>query len=77
MAIQAIVQKVIPRGRHGPYFVATSDEISDGSVTCSLEPTVWISEEWPEEGSVVYLDKLRKKRAGWRAKYGRFLQPSD
>lgn len=74
--IKAVVQKIIPSGEHGPYAVATSDHLK-GSVTFSLEPTVWEEDEWPEEGTMVFLGKLRKKRAGWRAKYGRFLKPSD
>jgi len=74
--IKAIVQKVVGQGPHGPYAVATSDQL-ESSVTFSLEPTVWQDEEWPEAGSVVLLSKLRQKRAGWRAKTGRFYKPSD
>jgi len=75
-AVKAIVQKVIKEGNHGPFAVATSDQL-DGSVTFSLEPTVWQGSDWPEEGMIVFLDDLRKKRAGWRAKKGRFWKPSD
>lgn len=75
-AIKAVVQKIVPEGKHGPFFVATSDNVG-GSVTCSLEPTVWSGDEWPEEGEVVYLSRLRQKRAGWRAKAGRFWKLSD
>ena len=74
--IKAVVQKVIREGPHGPFAVATSDQIK-GSVTFSLEPTVWKEKEWPEEGMVVFLEEPRKKRAGWRAKQGRFWKPSD
>lgn len=74
--IRAIVQQVIREGKHGPFVVATSNQI-DGSVTFSLEPTVWMEDEWPEEGMVVHLGKLRRKRAGWRAKEGRFWKLSD
>lgn len=74
--IKAIIQKVIPDGKHGPFAVATADQL-DGSVTFSLEPTVWIEADWPEQGMVVVLGKLRQKRAGWRAKEGRFFKPSD
>ena len=74
--IKAIVQKVIREGKHGPFAVATSDQI-DGSVTFSLEPTAWKEDDWPEEGMAVRLGKLRQKRAGWRAKEGRFWKPSD
>lgn len=77
MSIKAMVQKVILDGKHGLFFVATSDQIPDGSVTCSLEPTVWKESMHPEEGDVVFLDELRQKRAGWRAKMGRFWKPSD
>jgi len=75
-AIVAVVQKVIREGEHGPFAVATSDQL-DGSVTFSLEPTVWKEKDCPEEGMIVLLEELRKKRAGWRAKKGRFLKPSD
>jgi hypothetical protein len=75
-SVKAIVHKVIPKGNHGPFAVSTCDEI-DGSVTFSLEPTVWKEDEYPEEGSMVYLGNLRQKRAGWRAKEGRFWQLSD
>jgi hypothetical protein len=74
--IKAVVQKVIREGKHGPFAVATSNQL-EGSVTFSLEPTVWKEKEWPEEGMMVYLGELRQKRAGWRAKNGRFWKPSD
>ncbi|MCX6779429.1 MAG: hypothetical protein NTU97_04340 [Candidatus Magasanikbacteria bacterium] len=75
-SVRAIVQTVIQDGRHGPFVVATTDQLQ-GSVTFSLESTVWKEEDWPEKGMVVYLEKLRQKRAGWRAKMGRFWKPSD
>ena len=74
--IIAIVQKTIEEGQHGPFVVATSDQLK-GSVTFSLDPEVWKEEERPENGTIVVLGKLQKKRAGWRAKSGRFLKPSD
>lgn len=74
--IKALVEKVIPAGRHGPYAIATTDALA-GSVTFSLERTVWQEEEWPEAGTYVCLGKLRQKRAGWRAKEGRFWELSD
>lgn len=74
--IKVVVQKVVPGGKHGAFAVATSEGLN-GSVTFSLEPTVWKEEEWPEEGMYVLLGKLRQKRAGWRAKTGRFFKPSD
>jgi len=76
MPIKAIVQKIIEKGKHGAYFVATSEGI-EGSVTCSLEPRVWLEDSRPEPGNVVNLEKLRKKRAGWRATAGKFWKPSD
>lgn len=75
--VRAIVQKVNDKGPHGPYAVAMSSDSLIGSVTFSLEPTVWREDDWPEAGSVVLLSKLRQKRAGWRAKAGRFYTPSD
>ena len=74
--MKAIVQRIIRNGNHGSYVVATSEEVS-GSVTFSLEPTVWQEEESPEEGMIVFLNKLRMKRAGWRAKEARFWKPCD
>ena len=67
---------MIREGKHGPFAVATSNQL-EGSVTFSLEPTVWKEKEWPEEGMMVCLGELRQKRAGWRAKNGRFWKPSD
>lgn len=74
--IKAVVQNVIREGKHGPFAVATSTQL-EGSVTFSLEPTVWEESDWPEEGMMVFLGKLRQKRAGWRAKQGRFWKLSD
>ena len=74
--LKAVVQKVIKDGGHGPYVVATSDQVG-GSVTFSLEPTVWLEDDEPEPGTIVALNKLIKKRAGWRARLARFWQPSD
>ena len=71
----AMVEKTVPKGEHGPYAVASSEEL--GTVTFSLDRSVWQEEDWPEGGNIVILSKLRKKRAGWRAHFGRFLQPSD
>ena len=60
--IKAVIQKVISEGDHGPFAVATSESI-DGSITFSLELTVWQEDEWPEQGVIVVLGNLRKKRA--------------
>ena len=72
---KAVVQKIVRQGAHGPYAVATEAELV--MVTFSLEPDVWEEKTWPEEGDVVVLSEIRKKRAGWRANRGRFLQQSD
>lgn len=73
--VQAIVQKVCPDGRHGPYAIATAERL--GSITFSLEGSVWNEEGVPEPGEIVFLSKLRKKRAGWKAMHGRRYRPSD
>lgn len=57
--IIAVVQKIIREGKHGPFAVASSSQL-EGSVTFSLEPTVWEEKEWPETGIVVLLGKLQK-----------------
>ena len=72
---QAIVEKIISGGRHGPYAVARSDKL--GSITFSLNDNVWREEDWPEPGTYVMLSQVRKKRAGWRAQHGRFIEPAD
>jgi hypothetical protein len=74
--IEAVVQKVILNGRHGPYAIATSKDLA-GSITFSLEAGVWRENRMPEQGIIVVLADLQKKRAGWRAMLGRFLKPSD
>lgn len=73
--VQAVVQKVYPDGRHGPYAIATVESL--GSITFSLEGSVWDEEDVPEPGEIVMLSKLRKKRAGWKAMFGRRYRPSD
>lgn len=72
---QAVVEKIIRGGKHGPYAVARTDEI--GSITFSLDGNVWQEKDWPEPGMYVMLSQIRKKRAGWRAQHGRFIEPSD
>src|SRR3989344_4808606 len=73
---KAIVRKVFRKSPRGPFAVATPVDRPDidGSVTFSFEPTVWDSDTLPEAGSAVLLGKLRKKRAGWRAKEARFWE---
>lgn len=73
---RAIVERVVLRGRHGPYVVASSDDL-EGSVTVSLESPVWQDSVVPERGMYLILSQVRKKRAGWRAFRGRLVQPSD
>lgn len=73
---QAVVQKVIVNGKHGPYAVAECEE-TGRIITFSLDKESWKEDEWPGRGMFVMLSKLRKKRAGWRAHVGRFVTPSD
>ena len=75
---KAIVRKVVQKSPGGSFAVATPVDRPDivGSVTFSLEPTVWDHpDKLPEAGSVVLLGKLRRKPAGWRAKEARFWEP--
>ncbi|KKT00844.1 MAG: hypothetical protein UW07_C0010G0028 [Candidatus Nomurabacteria bacterium GW2011_GWF2_43_8] len=72
---QAVVEKIISDGTHGPYAVARSEKL--GSITFSLNGNVWEERDWPEPGTYVMLFQVRKKRAGWRAQHGRFFEPSD
>ena len=72
---EAVVEKIIRGGKHGPYAVARTEEI--GSITFSLDDNVWQEKDWPEPGMYVMLSQVRKKRAGWRAQHGRFIEPSD
>lgn len=72
---QAVVEKIIRGGKHGPYAVARTEEI--GLVTFSLDGNVWQEKDWPEPGMYVMLSQVRKKPAGWRAQHGRFMQPFD
>ena len=73
--VHAVVQKVCPDGKHGPYATATEERL--GSITFSLDGSVWNEEGAPELGEIVVLSKLRKKRAGWKAMCGRRYRPSD
>lgn len=76
MEYRATVQKVLPRGRHGPFAVAFTDE--DGrNITFSLDKPVWQEQTLPDPGTIVMLSQLSKKRAGWRASSARLFQPSD
>lgn len=72
---KAFVDRIVRQGRHGPYAVAKSTTL--GFITFSLDREVWREDEWPEPGTCVILSRVMKKRAGWRAKNGRFFLPSD
>lgn len=70
-----VVEKVVLKGRHGPYAVARDKRL--GSVTFSLTDEVWKEKRLPEPGSEVVLEDFEKKRLGWRAMSARFLRPAD
>ncbi len=74
-SVQAIVHKIVMDGKHGPYAVASNDEL--GSVTFALTDAVWPEDDHPELGEIVRLSKLRKKRAGWRSMEARRPRPSE
>jgi hypothetical protein len=71
----AIVQKVLPEGKHGPYAIAREANI--GLITFSLDKPVWEEHDRPGEGTFVILTGVHKKRAGWRALHARFFRPED
>lgn len=75
--IKAVVQKVVPEGKHGPFIVLTAEGFK-GSITLSLEELrAWQGDNWPEQGEFIALKEVIQKRAGWRAKSGRYWNPSD
>lgn len=75
--LKAIIQKIVPDGKHGsPFAVATSEELL-GSITFSLDPDVWKEKTIPQNGTFVCLSDIQLKRAGWRALNARFWRPSD
>lgn len=71
----AVVEKVIDKGKHGAYVVARTEDL--GVVTFALDKDVWREEHQPEPGDRVLLSQVIQKRAGWRAKQARALNPSD
>ncbi len=75
--IRAVVQKIYPKGRHGPFAVAISEGTTPVNLTFSLGKKVWKERSMPEAGTVVMLSQISMKRNGWRANLGRFLKPSD
>lgn len=83
--VEAVVQGK-GQGKHGWYAWANVDPATlppgakiEGSITFSLEPEtgVWKETDYPDEGTVVILNDLRKKREGWRAMEARLCRPSD
>ncbi len=74
---EAVVDKIIPEGRHGPYCVSRCEKLDNIVVTFSLKLPVWPEKTWPEPGTYVVLSEIRKKRAGWRAESARFMRPED
>lgn len=73
--VEAVVEKIIPEGKHGAYAVARSQTL--GPITFSLDSNVWGEESWPELGTIVVLTNITKRPAGWRARMGRTFVPSD
>src|SRR4030067_735372 len=73
--IHAIVQMVV-EGDRGPYAVVTASDF-EGSITFSLDPSVWQESIRPGRGTHVILSNLERKQAGWRANKVRLLQPED
>ncbi len=71
----AVVQDVLT-GSHGRFVVTTSDSVI-GSITFSLDESVWQERSDPEPGEYVILSDLRRKRAGWRAHSARHVRPGD
>lgn len=78
-AIRARVTSVYLSGRHGPYAVAFPDTPNreKKSYTFSLKSDVWQETAYPESGSIVLLEDVRVKAAGWRAHKARFLRRED
>lgn len=77
------VQKVFYEGPHGPYALATCPQL-EGEISFSLQKPVWQEGSWPEEGTEVLLEDVRKKRGftkrrtpKWRAYKARYVRPSD
>lgn len=73
--VEAVVEKIIPEGKHGAYAVARSQAL--GPITFSLASNAWREESWPELGTIVVLTQVTKRFAGWRALNGRLFVPSD
>lgn len=74
--VAGVVQRIV-EGKHGAYVVVSVPEVKDGSVTFSLDRSVWKEKRLPERGVVVVLSELQKKRGGWRALHARFFKLSD
>ncbi len=74
---QAVVQKVVHEGKHGPYVVTKCEAVETGTVTFSYDEETWHEKKEPKPGNVVLISGVIKKRAGWRATSARFLEPAD
>jgi len=72
---KAVVQQT-KDGHRGRFAIAITDDI-EGSITFSLEKSVWEEDDEPEPGTLVVLSGLIRKQAGWRARRARFLTPDD
>lgn len=71
----ATVQRIILNGKHGPYAVASLKRDKESVfVTFSLSQPVWREDGLPEEGNIVILKDIRKKKAGWRAYIASFVR---
>jgi len=78
--LKGMVDRVISaKSKHGPHVIAKvprSKEIK-GTITFSLNKSVWKEKRWPEPGTWVFLADIEERRAGWRALFARFWKPTD
>lgn len=72
---RVVTEKIISKGRHGPYAVARDDEL--GVITFSLKPPVWQESSYPEPGTMVDVSNVHMKKAGWRALSACFVRPDE
>lgn len=71
---ECIVSGVLD-GKHGPYAVATCDEIEGGTITFSCKEPVWTEKHQPKPGDVVLLFDVYRRRGGWCARNARLKRP--
>lgn len=71
---EAAVSAVVD-GRDGRRFAVTVVAGVEGSVTFSLNPTVWVESSEPVAGEVVVLSEVIKTKSGWRARRACRQQP--